>query len=109
MRKRGRALRRRYGRSVGPWVSADWAARARQIARYASGREDVLRRELREAGVLALRERPGPNRPELTQITVRFPDGRMGFFAPGGPRDFATYQFFEGSAPGDSELPGYAP
>lgn len=104
-----RALRRRYGRSVGPWVSDDWAARARQIARYASGCDDVLRKELRAAGIQALRERPGPNRPELTQITVRFPDGRMGYFAPGGPRDLPTYQFFEGSRPGDADLPGYEP
>lgn len=99
---------RRFGRALA-WHSDDWVARARQIARYVSGREDVLRSELRAAGIKALRERPGPNRPELAQITVRLPDGRIGYFAPGGPRDLAGYQFFEGSRPGDEALKGYDP
>jgi hypothetical protein len=84
-------------------------ARARQIARYVSGREDILRKELRDAGIMAIRERPGPNRPELMQISVRLPDGRLGYFAPGGPSHMPGYQFFEGSRPGDESLPGYAP
>lgn len=111
LHRRGRYSRTAGARSnpIDRWYSDDWAARARQIAHYASGREDVLRRELRAAGIVALRERPGPNRPELAQITVRLPDGRIGYFAPGGPRDLPEYQFVEGSRPGDSELPGYDP
>jgi hypothetical protein len=82
---------------------------ARWIAYDCCGREDVLRTALRKAGIKALCERPGPNRPELAQITVRLADGTIGFFAPGGPSNRPGYQFFEGSRPGDAALPGYDP
>jgi DNA repair protein RadC len=92
------------------------AALGRKIARDASGSEKALLRMLQEAGARVLRAYPAPNfglapddRRDLLQVHVRFPDGTMGYFAPGGPPRQWSYRFVEGSRPGDENLPGVDP
>jgi hypothetical protein len=82
-----------------------------RIAYDAGGREAILMDLLRGAGARILRTREAYNRDERanTQFHVRFPDGTMGFFAPGGPPHMTTYSWHEGSAPGDAEIKGRLP
>jgi hypothetical protein len=40
---------------------------------------------------------------------VKFRDGSMGFFSPGGPSKMLTYSFCEGHRPGDESLRGVRP
>jgi hypothetical protein len=105
-----RALHRRYGRSSG---SRDLGA---QIAYNSSGSEKALLHALAEAGAQVIRAYPAPAyglasdaRRDLLQVHVRFLDGTLGFFAPGGPPRIWTYTFRSGSRPGDAELPGVPP
>ena len=91
----------------------DTLVTARRIARDSSGSEPHLLRALTDAGVLVLRAYPAPNyglatdeRRNLLQIHVRFPDGTMGYFAPGGPPRLWSYTFTAGTKPGDENLPG---
>jgi hypothetical protein len=92
-----------------------YAPLARRIAYEAGGREDVLLKLLRECGALLLR-RGLPRTSSMyghpfyeKQLTIRFPDGTQGYYAPGGPSALVTYRFTEGSAPGDESLEGARP
>jgi hypothetical protein len=81
---------------------------ARYIADRAGGREPILRAYLRKAGAVVLRCSSKYNT-RGNQIAVRFPDGVIGFYAPGGPSHMITYQWFEGHRPGDDTLKGTVP
>lgn len=102
------ALRPKFGEE-------SYASLARRIAYDAGGREDVLLKLLREADALLLR-RGLPRTSSMfghpfyeKQLTVRFPDGTQGYYAPGGPSALVTYRFTEGSSPGDESLEGTRP
>ena len=91
-------------------------AMAQKMAYDNSGSESHLLRALIDAGALVLRAYPAPTfglatdgRQNLLQIHVRFPDGTIGYFSPGGPPRLWTYRFVEGTKPGDTELPGVVP
>jgi chorismate mutase len=96
--------------------SASSSELGRKIAHQSSGSEKHLLSALDEAGVRILRAYPAPSfglatdeRRNLLQIHVRFPDGLMGFFAPGGPPRLWSYRFIVGTKPGDATLAGVEP
>ncbi len=87
---------------------------ARKIAHESSGSEKHLLSALQAAGARVLRAFPPltlatDDRRNLLQVHVRFPDGLMGYFSPGGPPRLWTYRFVAGSRPGDESLPGVEP
>lgn len=79
---------------------------ARFIADRAGGQEGVLRRLLRETGARVIRATSEYSLRGDVQIKVRFPDGVIGIFNPGGPSHMITYQWFEGHRPGDELIEG---
>jgi hypothetical protein len=94
-------------------TSQDTVTLAKKIARDSSGSEPHLLQALTTERVLVLRAYPAPafglatdGRQNLLQIHVRFPDGTMGYFAPGGPPRLWSYTFTPGTKPGDENLPG---
>ncbi len=82
---------------------------ARFIADRSGGQEKVLRGFLREAGAVVLRATSEYSTRGDVQIKVRFPDGVIGIFNPGGPADRISYQWFEGHREGDELIEGTVP
>ena len=92
------------------------ASLAKNIARQSSGNEAHLLQALTDAGAVILRAYPAPSyalakdeRRDLLQIHVRFPDGLIGYYSPGGPPRLWNYVFVAGGSPNDENLPGVLP
>jgi hypothetical protein len=80
----------------------------KRIAYLAAGRPDVLYKLLEEVGAHITKTRVSDTRGNV-QVSVKFADGSMGFFNPGGPSRMITYSFHEGHRPGDEGLRGVLP
>lgn len=99
---------------VSPRVADETAAKT--IARQSSGSQQRLIQALSDARAVVLRAYPAPSyalakdeRRDLLQVHVRFPDGLIGYYSPGGPPRLWNYMFVAGSSPGDESLPGVSP
>lgn len=99
---------------VSPRVADE--ASAKTIARQSSGSQQRLIQALSDAGAVVLRAYPAPSyalakdeRRDLLQVHVRFPEGLIGYYSPGGPPRLWNYVFVAGSSPGDESLPGVPP
>lgn len=76
----------------------------KEMAYRAAWSEEALIKDLKDADAELIEVKSFDDRPQR-QLSVRFPDGEIGVFYPGGPSKRPAYSYHEGHRPGDEHKP----